>query len=69
MSFINWGNHTEDQRRAQSKLEWDAVHEQMVRMARARMQAQKSAIGGNAVIAQTRNRYVEDNYIDNDYVE
>jgi hypothetical protein len=69
MPFINWGNHTADQRRAQNQLEWDAVHEQMVRMARMRMQAQQAPAGGNSIIAQTTNQYVENNYIDNDYLE
>jgi hypothetical protein len=41
----------------------------MVRMARMRMQAQQAPAGGNSIIAQTRNNYVEDNYIDNDYLE
>jgi hypothetical protein len=67
MSFINWGN-SEEMRRMQRQLEEQAIYEQAARMARARAEAKKNA-GSNGKIPQAVSNYVENDYVEGDYLD
>lgn len=68
MSFINWGNGSREDQQRLNQLEWEAVYEQAVRIARAKLQ-NSGAIGGNSTIPQVKTLYIEEGYVDSDYVE
>jgi hypothetical protein len=68
MSFINWGDQSKEHQNRINQLEWEAVHEQAIRIARAKLQ-NGAAIGGNSSISQTKTLYIEEGYVDSDYVE